>query len=157
MATRYDGVRHATIAGQLAGESVDAVVVATPTELHFEHGMACIRARAPVLIEKPLAATLVEARSLAMAAEAASVPVLVGYHRRHNPLIVGAKSAIDDGLLGEIVSVETLCWLGKPDAYFDVAWRVAPGGGPLGINLVRDIDVMLHLCGGIAFRSRCPR
>ncbi len=149
VAARYHAVRHATIADLLTGESVDGVVVATPNELHFEHGMACIRAGVPVLIEKPLAVTLVDGRSLAIAAEAASVPVLVGHHRRHNPLIVRAKSAIDDGVLGEIVSVEALCWLGKPDAYFDVAWRIALGGGPLAINLVHDIDLMVHLCGGI--------
>ncbi len=149
LARRYDVPRHVGVADLLQMSDLDGVVIATPNALHLEHGLACIRAGVPVLIEKPLAPTLTDARLLAEAADAASVPVLVGHHRRHNPLIARAKEVIVSGALGDIVSANAMCWLGKPDRYFDAQWRKGAGGGPLAINLVHDVDLMLHLCGAI--------
>ncbi len=48
-----------------------------------------------MLIEKPIADDVMAATTLVDMAEAAGVPILVGHHRRHNPLIRRAKVAID--------------------------------------------------------------
>ena len=37
----------------------------------------------------------------------------------------------------------------KPDDYWDAAWRSAPGGGPVLINLIHDIDCLRYICGEI--------
>jgi predicted dehydrogenase len=127
----------------------DGVIVATPSNLHHEHGMACIEAGLPVLIEKPLATRIEDARELVRAADETSVPLLVGHHRRYNPIVGRAKAEIESGRLGRIVSVQTTCWLAKPVEYFDAAWRREPGAGPIYTNLVHDIDLLRALCGEV--------
>ncbi|MBW6506545.1 MAG: Gfo/Idh/MocA family oxidoreductase [Rhodobacteraceae bacterium] len=125
------------------------VILATPNQMHVEGGMACVRAGLPVLVEKPLATDVVEARRLVEAAEAAGVPLATGHHRRHNPLIAAAKAMIVAGDIGTPVSVHSMFWLMKPDDYFDVAWRREPGAGPVFLNLIHDIDLLRHLVGEI--------
>ena len=128
----------------------DGVILATPTLLHVELGLNCVARRCPVLIEKPLASTSDDAAILVARAEQDDVPVLVGHHRRHNPLVQRARQAIDDGLIGDIRALHAVCWLYKPDAYFTEApWRTRAGAGPILVNLVHDVDLIRYLCGDV--------
>lgn len=138
-----------SLEAMLAEMRPDGLVIATPNTLHAPQGLAAIAARTPVLIEKPLADEVSAAERLTAAAEAAGVPVLVGHHRRHNPLIAEAKAAIDAGRLGRLVAAHAVFWLYKPDDYFEIAWRREAGAGPVFINLSHDVDLLRHLCGEI--------
>jgi predicted dehydrogenase len=139
-----------TIEVLLAEVEVDGVILATPTLLHIEQAMTCITGDCPVLVEKPIGTTSAEALSLVQLAAKRQVPLLVGHHRRYNPLIQKAKAAISDGLVGDIRTVHGSSWFYKPDHYFEVApWRTRKGGGPIASNLVHDIDLIRHLCGDI--------
>jgi len=133
----------------LAAGGLDGIYLATPNQLHLPGGLACIAAGLPVLIEKPLAATLVDAQALVDAAQVAGVPLAVGHHRRHSAVVRAARAMIDDGTLGRIVVVHGSTWLMKPDDYFNMAWRREPGAGPVLINLIHDIDLLQYLCGPI--------
>jgi len=128
---------------------IDAVIIAAPNALHVPMARTCLRARLPVLVEKPLADDLAEAFALAREAEAANVALLVGHFRRHNPVLRAARELIAAGGLGRIVSINADVTVCKPDEYFTVPWRTAPGGGPVLINLVHDIDALRYLCGEI--------
>jgi len=131
-------------------QAVDGVILSTPTPLHLQGGLACIERGIPVLIEKPLATSAAEATVLAQMAEKTGVPVLVGHHRRHNPLIRKAASLIQGGAIGDIRAAQVTCWFYKPDDYFNVApWRKEKGAGPISVNLVHDVDLMRHLCGEV--------
>jgi len=136
-------------AAMIGREAPDAAIVATPNQMHVEHGLACIAAGLPALIEKPIADDVAGATRLVEAAEQAGIPLLVGHHRRHNPLIREAKKAIDDGRLGRIVSVQGTCWFFKPDEYFEAAWRREKGAGPVFLNLIHDVDLLRYLCGEV--------
>lgn len=128
----------------------DALVIATPNRMHVRHGLAAVAAGLPALVEKPIADTVEGAARLVEAAEAAGVPLLIGHHRRHNPLIARAHEVIARGDLGRLVTVHCFFWLAKPDDYFDVDWRRQPGAGPVLVNLIHDIDLLRHLCGDVA-------
>lgn len=128
----------------------DGVILATPTPLHIEQGLACVAYGCPVLVEKPIAVDADSALKLVHAAEVSDVPLLVGHHRRHNPLIKAAKEAIDANKIGDVRGIQGSCWFYKPDGYFDVApWRKQKGAGPISVNLVHDIDLMRYLAGEI--------
>ena len=140
----------ATMDAMFGAVAADGVVLATPTPLHVDGGMACVRRGVPVLIEKPLAVTSADGAGLVAAAEAAGVPVLVGHHRRHNPIIRAAHEMISAGAIGVPRSAQVTCWFYKPDDYFDVApWRKDAGAGPISVNLVHDVDLMRHFLGEV--------
>jgi len=128
----------------------DGVILATPTLLHVEQGLACVARRCPTLVEKPIAISTSDAERLVTAAEANDTPLLTGHHRRHNPLIRKAFETIGAGALGAIRSVHSQCWFYKPNPYFEQApWRMKTGAGPISVNLVHDIDLVRHLCGDV--------
>jgi len=127
----------------------DGVILAVPNHLHLPMAQSVLRAGLPVLVEKPLADTAENASKIAAVSEKTEVPVLVGHHRRHNPLIAKAKQIISDGTLGPLTAIHGQCWLPKPDAYFAQSWRQGTGAGPLFINMIHDIDLLMHLCGPI--------
>jgi predicted dehydrogenase len=127
----------------------DAVIVANPNNQHVSTALDCLAAGVPVLLEKPVGVHLDEVRELVAAVKRSGVPVLVGHHRRHNPLIVRAHQLLRSGALGRLTTVTALFQLRKPDRYFEVPWRREPGAGLLLTNLIHDLDLLRHLCGEV--------
>src|SRR5262245_55745890 len=78
--TRETGARgFADLPSMLSGASLDAVCIATPTELHPEHASLCFAAKKHVLTEKPMAITIDQGLGMIEAAERAGVVLLVGH------------------------------------------------------------------------------
>lgn len=127
----------------------EAVIVANPNALHVSTALDCLAAGVPVLLEKPVGVQLGEVRELVAASKATGVPVLVGHHRRHNPLIARAHEVISRGVLGRLTTVTALWQLRKPDSYFDIPWRREAGAGMLLTNLIHDLDLLRYLCGEV--------
>lgn len=134
----------------LAAEKVDGVIIASPNQLHVEQALHCLEAKIPVLIEKPIASIAAEAARLVEVSKQLNVPILVGHHRRHNPLIQAAKEKITAGDIGKVVSANAMFWLYKPDDYYNATWRTKEGAGPVFINLIHDVDLLRYLCGDVA-------
>ncbi len=149
VARRHDAAHYESLDRLFDAEVPQGVILATPNQLHVPMALACIERGIPVLVEKPLADDVAGARRIVDASLAAGVPVLVGHHRRHNPLIARARALIDEGRLGRITAVHSSTWLFKPDDYFEASWRRKLGAGPVSINLIHDIDVLRYLCGEI--------
>jgi len=124
------------------------VIIATPNALHVPVGLACVERSVPVLVEKPIADTVAASNELVNAAQRRRVPLLVGHHRRYNPILEKAREIVQDGGIGRLTAVAAL-WLQKPADYFDVTWRREAGGGPLLINAIHDIDDLRFVCGEI--------
>ena len=134
----------------ISSSSLDGVIIATPNNLHVEHGLECIQKRIPSLIEKPLASSANDAEIISRAAQDNNVAVLVGHHRRHNPIIRAAKKIVAAGEIGDVRSFHANCWLFKPDEYFEESiWRTKKGAGPVSVNLVHDIDLLRYICGEV--------
>ncbi|MDL2398160.1 Gfo/Idh/MocA family protein [Rhizobium mayense] len=134
-----------------AGDKIalDGVIIATPNQLHLENALEAIHAGLPTLVEKPIAHNADAAEILVREAEKTGVPILVGHHRRHNPVIRAAKRVLDDGRLGKILMAHGNFWVAKPDDYFDTQWRREAGGGPILINLIHDVDLFRFFFGEV--------
>lgn len=129
--------------------AVDGVIIATPTALHAEHGVAAARRGWHILMEKPVTETPAEADTLADAVTQANVACLVGHHRRYHPAVQRLRDMVRGQEIGTPIT-STLIWaMRKPDAYFDTNWRQT-GGSPVMINLVHDIDLLRFVLGEVS-------
>lgn len=130
---------------------VDAAILSSPNEFHAEQARTCIEAGVPVLVEKPITATVEAGERLVALVREYGAKVLVGHHRAHSPLLARARSAIQEGRLGRLVSIIGSAQFLKPTHYFeDGPWRKEPGGGPILINLIHEVGNFRSLCGEIA-------
>ncbi len=133
----------------LTRERLDGAIIASPTNHHAPIGIACAEQGVPILVEKPIAGSVADAWKLIKAADQHNVQIVVGHHRRHNPLVQKARELVKGGLLGELIGVTAVFALLKPADYFEVNWRTQPGGGPILTNLIHDIDNLRFICGEI--------
>ena len=132
-----------------AAVEIDGAIVATPNALHVSIALDFLERGKAVLVEKPIAGTVEQGRELALAAHRLDVPVLVGHHRRHNPLVLRARELVAQGRLGRLVSATVLATFLKPDSYFDQTWRRTQEAGPVLINLIHEIDLLRFICGEV--------
>jgi predicted dehydrogenase len=130
-------------------EALDGVVIATPTERHVDVGIACAERGLHLMVEKPIASDVDAAHALIECAKHRQVQILVGHHRRFNPLVEAAREVVQSGKIGRLVAVSVLWTLLKPTDYFNVEWRRKPGGGPVLINMIHDVDNLRYICGEI--------
>jgi predicted dehydrogenase len=127
----------------------NAVIVSTPNRLHVPIGIDCVREGTHLFVEKPIAESVEAAKELNAEAQKAGVVVQVGHHRRHYNRTKEARRIVQSGGIGELVGVAGMWASLKPDAYYQVAWRTQPGGGPVMINLIHEIDNLRFICGEI--------
>ena len=125
-------------------------IVATPNALHIAQALDCLERGVAALVEKPVADTVAEAQVLVDAQARTGVPVLVGHHRRYNPINRRARDIVQSGKLGQLVAANVMALFLKPEPYFEAAWRRQKGGGPILINLIHEIDMLRFLCGEIS-------
>ncbi len=142
---------YSDVSSLLKSNQLDAVIVATPNQLHEKHTISFLKKKIPVLLEKPISDNIKSAKKIIISSKKNKTPLLIGYHRRHNAIVSKVKTIIRSGKLGNIVSANVLCWLYKHKEYFKETWRISRGGGPLGINLVHDIDMICYLLGSIRY------
>ena len=143
-------ITHNDLDEYLNSSKPDGLIIATPTVLHIDQAMKCIEKKIPLLIEKPISVHAKDAITLIKRSKELDVPLLIGQHRRHNQIIKTTKKILDEGVLGEIRSIQATCWFYKPDHYFDAApWRKLKGAGPIYVNLIHDVDLLRYFCGEV--------
>jgi predicted dehydrogenase len=120
-------------------ERPDAVTVATPTSTHYTVVKELLQAGVHVLVEKPIAATIEEARDLVLTGEKAGTVFMVGHIERFNPAIMELKQRLDSNQLGQIFQLHARRLGPYPRRIQDVGviMDLAP----------HDLDIMRHLSG----------
>jgi UDP-N-acetylglucosamine 3-dehydrogenase len=89
----------------LAESSLDAVICAAPTTAHLAIALAAIERGIPLLVEKPLAASAMEARQIAAAAQRRGVPLQVGHVERFNPAVRELGRLLAGGWLSDVYAL----------------------------------------------------
>ncbi|PPH50729.1 Gfo/Idh/MocA family protein [Rathayibacter sp. AY1E2] len=110
-------------------ESIDLVHVCTPNATHAALALAAIEAGKHVVCEKPLAATLREAESLAAAASSAGVVATVPFAYRFHPMVREARARVASGETGRLVTVRGSYLQDWLLGASDDNWRVDPAAG----------------------------
>lgn len=123
-------------------ERVQAVSVVTPNHVHHEVAKAFVKAGINVICDKPMTATLEEARDLEAAVAESGVVFAVTYNYTGYPLVKEARRLVAGGVIGEVrkIAVEyNQGWLAtrlEESGNKQAAWRVDPAragaGGAVG-------------------------
>jgi predicted dehydrogenase len=120
---------------------VEAVTVAVPTPAHAEVGLRALERGVPVLMEKPLAATLAEADDLIASARRRQVQLQVGHIERYNRALRAAEPYLDGPRYIESLRLAPF----------------QPRGTDVAVVLdlmIHDLDLVLHLTGSTATEVR---
>jgi predicted dehydrogenase len=117
---------------------VDAIVIATPTRLHYPIARKALESGRHVLVEKPMAGSVQECEELLTLAEGKNLVLMVGHTFVYAPTIRKIREIVQKGDLGELqyVSARRLN-LGLFQTDINVAWDLAP----------HDISIILYILG----------
>lgn len=121
---------------------LDAVTIATPEAHHKEPTETALAHDVSVLVEKPIADTVTDARAIGNAVEDANAELMVGYVCRFHPQYAALKDRIDDGEIGDVYGI-TAARIANEEVYDLVAeWT-----HPMYYLAVHDIDMMRWYMG----------
>ena len=84
----------------LRAVKADAAVVCTPLPDHRPTTLQCLEAGLPVLLEKPFAETMADAREMIRCAESGGLPLIIAQNYRYSTLECTLRSALSSGLIG---------------------------------------------------------
>jgi len=145
----------------LKDDSIDAVVVVTPTVFHKDIVVAAAEAGKHILCEKPMAMNENECTVMINAAETGGVKLQLAFMRRFDESFMHAKERIDAGEIGDVVLVKSLTHgpsIPKPWMY-----DISKSNGPLAEVSSHDIDALHWYSGSyveevyaVAGNYRCP-
>jgi predicted dehydrogenase len=110
-------------------DGIEAVAIVTPNHMHAPVALQFLKRGIHVICDKPLTATLAEAKKLAKAAEASGVVFGLTHNYTGYPMVRQAKAMVEAGDLGEIrlVQVEyAQDWLAEPVSNKQADWRTDP-------------------------------
>lgn len=136
----------------LSDKTLDAVIVATPSFNHFQTAKTCLEAGKNVLVEKPIALSSLEAKSLAEIAKKNGKICAVMLNQRTTPLYARIRELVKSGELGKINRVSWFMtnWY-RPQIYFSCSpWRgtwKGEAGGALLNQSIHNIDIFTWIFG----------
>jgi predicted dehydrogenase len=123
---------------RILGADLDAIVVATPPDTHYELASAAIASGKDVFVEKPLVLDVATGEKLVAEAEAAGRVLMVGHIMEYHPAVGWLKRCLEDGMLGRIYYLYAARTnLGKVRDIENAMWSFAP----------HDISMMSYLLG----------
>ncbi len=122
----------------VASPEVDAVFIVSANSQHHSETLAAAKAKKHVLVEKPMAINLSQAKEMIEVCERAGVTLMVGHMLRFSPLIQRMKEIVQSGMLGEITFAQShFVYDAKISQRSWVLDKNAAGGGPL-------FDIAIH-------------
>lgn len=139
VAKRYGTNSYTDYLQLLDEQKPEAVTIAVPTVDHLEVALAVIERGIHLLIEKPIAFSVEEARHIIEAANSADVRLMIGHIERFNPAVTALKNRLKAGELGRVFQMDAHRQGPFPARVKDVG---------VVIDLaVHDLDVMRYVSG----------
>ncbi|MEE8409375.1 MAG: Gfo/Idh/MocA family oxidoreductase [Myxococcota bacterium] len=109
------------------GSDVDGVVIATPVGTHHRLAMKALEAGKHVFVEKPMAASVAQAREMLETAVDKGKTLMVGHTFEFSPPVIKIKELIDSGEIGRVYFVTSMrVNLGLHQKDVSVIWDLAP-------------------------------
>lgn len=136
----------------VADPKVQAVVIASPQSTHRAIAEAAFAAGKPVFCEKPLGASLDDARAMVAAAERSGLPNMIGFNYVRTPATQFVRRLLAEGAIGDVTwfrAEHTEDFLADPDA--PATWRTTGrANGAMGDLAPHIVNCTLALMGPVA-------
>ncbi|WP_029422364.1 Gfo/Idh/MocA family protein [Alicyclobacillus macrosporangiidus] len=139
-----------TYAPLLEDSGIDAVSITVPSGLHAAIAFAALKAGKHVILEKPMALSAGEARSLVELSVETGRKLAVCHQKRFYPHLQQIRTMVSSGKLGQLVSGTVSLVYNRTDEYYQsIPWRGtwAMDGGVLLNQAIHDIDLLLWFMG----------
>ena len=163
-------VKGRTIAAELAAEAevvdkvedvltskVRGVVIATPSETHFELAEQALEAGKDVLVEKPLALTYEQGVHLVRLANERGRVLMVGHVLEYHPAIARLLALVRAGELGKVQYIySNRLSLGKVRREENILWSFAPHDVAVTLRLIGSLPFQVVACGGSYVQPNVP-
>ncbi len=139
----------------LARDDIEAVDIATIHDQHARNAIEAARAGKHVLLEKPMACSVQEARDIVAACERAGVVFMVAQMLRYLPYYQNVKRIIDSGELGDIWACRADSWFGAalPHSQSRDDWwgfdGKRNGGGSVMMVSTHQVDLLRYFVGDV--------
>ena len=138
-----------SIQAVLLNSDIDAVVIATPAETHFELAKKSLLVGKHVFVEKPLALIVSEAEELQQLALGRNLRLMVGHILLYHPAIIKLKEIISSGELGKINYIySNRLNLGKFRTEENILWSFAPHDISAILYLLEEMPIKVMAQGG---------
>ncbi|MCE5286390.1 MAG: Gfo/Idh/MocA family oxidoreductase [Pelosinus sp.] len=136
----------------LANPEVQIVNICTESGLHARIAIEAMKAGKHVIVEKPMAMSLVEADQMIATAQTMGVKLGVVHQNRFNNAIVKVRSALEKGKFGKLTHASAVVRWNRNDEYYSQApWRGtwAQDGGCLMNQSIHNIDLLQWMMGPV--------
>lgn len=141
---------YANVEDLCADDTVEAVYIATPHQLHCEHVLLAAKAGKHVLVDKPLAVSLKDAVTMVEACREAGVHLIVGPSHSFDAPVAQARELVESGALGRVRMIQAFNYtdfLYRPRRPEEL--RTQEGGGVIFSQGVHQIDIVRLIAGGM--------
>lgn len=137
LAARVGARAHASLEEALANGDFDAAVVLVPPGGHESVSLALFAAGKHVLLEKPMANTVEACERIEAAGASSGRVFMVAENAQYWPEVVIARRLLEEGLIGERVSIRSLCAVPPMEQFYRGAdaWRKNAGAAGGGVTL----------------------
>lgn len=149
---QFDVPSYADMDKMMEKESIDVVVVLTPSGLHAEHVVNLAKYSKHIIVEKPMALTLADADQMIRACDQTGIKLFVVKQNRFNVPVVKTREALKQGRFGKLVLGTVRVRWCRPQAYYDQdAWRGtwALDGGVLANQASHHVDLLEWMMGDV--------
>ena len=148
-AAEFGATTHESVEALCADPSVEAIYIATPHQLHVQHVRAAAAHGKHIMVEKPMALSVVDCQAMIDAAREAGVVLLVGHSHSFDAPYLATRQLIASGVygrLGMITAVNFTDFLYRPRRPEEL--DTAQGGGVVFSQGAHQLDIVRLLGGG---------
>ena len=131
-------------------EKPELVAIATESGEHARIALDCIRRGINVIIEKPIALSMTDAKMIVEEAKKYNVKVCANHQNRFNKAIKKIRKAMDENKFGKLLyGTAHICWNRGRGYYEQASWRGTweQDGGALMNQCIHDIDLLRWMMG----------
>jgi predicted dehydrogenase len=152
---QYPSIRATTDYQEFLNNSLDAVIIATPVNTHYQMAKEALLHDKHVLIEKPMTASTQEALELINLAERRNLVLMAGHTYQYHPAVDFLREIVNNGELGDIYSIDAARLnLGLFRTDVNVLWDLAPHDISIILSILKEDPIAVSARGTHHIDSR---